>query len=139
MSQNEEPKVNTGATVLAEVADVLKGSSGTVRTRLVSALVERELVKRVDLLDKAIVKRQELVRALNKIQPKKMMKLVNGKMEEVEALYSSEEAKQFMKTVKEATEKLAKFDSAMEEAFNGTGFDKLANMVSGKSEEPAGE
>lgn len=140
MSQNEDTKVNTGAAVLAEVADALKSSAGVVRNRLVTALTERELVKRVDLLDKALVKRRDLQRDLNKIQPKKpFMTFLDGKMVEVAATYTPEEAKQFEKQRKEASEKLAKFDAALEKAFGGEDFDKLANLLGGKSEESTSE
>ena len=140
MSQNEDTKVSTGATVLAEVADVLKASAPTVRSRLVMALTERELVKRVDMLDKALLKRRDLQRELNKVQPKKSnFTYVDGKMVEAAATYTPEEAKQFEKLRKEATEKLAKFDAALEKAFNGEEFDKLASLLGGKSEESAAE
>ncbi len=147
MSQNEEVKVNTAQTVIAEVADVLKNSMSSVRSRLVSALTERELVKRVDILDKALTKRAQLQGDLNKIRlpSKKAFKLVDGQMQEVEAVFTqeevkkfNEESKQYAKQLKEATEKLQKFDNALERAFAGEGFDKLANLVGGK-ETPAEE
>ena len=40
--------------VLNEVSDLLKTSAETVKQRLVSSLVEREIVSRVDLLDKGL-------------------------------------------------------------------------------------
>ncbi len=150
MSQNNDTnQTSTGASVLAEVADALKASTGETRTRLVRALTERELVKRVDLLDKALVKRGQLQNELNAIRPpsKKVFKLVDGKMQEVEALYTqdevkkyNEETKQYNKKLKEATEKLSKFDKALEAAFgagpDGTeklteAFAKLAKQVAG--------
>ena len=150
MSQNNDSnQTNTGTNVLAEVADALKASTGDVRNRLVKALTERELVKRVDLLDKALVKRGQLQSELNAIRPpsKKSFKLVDGKMQEVEALYTQDEVKKFneeikqhAKKLKEATEKLSKFDKSLEAAFGagpeGTeklteAFAKLAKQVSG--------
>lgn len=146
MSQSNDTNQSTGATVLAEVAAALGGSTGEVRTRLVRALTERELVKRVDLLDKALVKRAALQSELNNIRPpsKKSFALVDGKMVEVQAIYTpeevkkhAEETKQHAKKLKEATEKLAKFDKLMESAFSGApeelekAFAKLGKAVSG--------
>lgn len=150
MSQsNDSNQTNTGTDVLVEVAGALRASTGEVRTRLVKALTERELVKRVDLLDKALVKRGQLQNELNAVRPpsKKVFKLVDGKMQEVEALYTqeevkkfNEETKQYNKKLKEATEKLSKFDKALEAAFgagpDGTeklteAFAKLAKQVAG--------
>ncbi len=150
MSQNNDSnQTSTGAGVLAEVAAALQGSSGEVRGRLVKSLTERELVKRVDLLDKALVKRAQLQNELNGIRPpgKKGFALVDGKMVEVQAVYTpeevkkhNEELKQYNKKLKEATEKLSKFDKTLESAFGagpeGTeklteAFAKLAKQVAG--------
>lgn len=150
MSQsNDTNQTNTGADVLAEVAGALKASTGEVRTRLVKALTERELVKRVELLDKALVKRGQLQNELNAIRPpgKKNFALVDGKMVEVQAVYTQEEVKkhndelkQYNKKLKEATDKLANFDKTLEAAFgagpDGTeklteAFAKLTKLVAG--------
>lgn len=140
MSQNEDTKVSTGTAVLAEVADALKASAPAVRSRLVSALTEREVAKRVDMLDKALVKRAQLQTEVYKIKPpgKKLFKLVDGQMQEVEAVFTPEEVKkfnddtkQYNKLLKEATEKLQKFDAALESAFAGEGFEKLAKQLGG--------
>lgn len=159
MSQNESSNpTTTGTSVLAEVATALQASTGEVRSRLVKALTERELVKRVDLLDKALVRRAQLQGELNNLRfpMKKHFKMVEGKMQEVEALYSQEEVKkfeeerkQFDKKVKDAQEKLAKFDKTLEAAFVGDpndsegltkAFASLAKQMSGGGEsEKAGE
>lgn len=150
MSQNNDTnQTSTGAGVLAEVASALRGSTGEVRTRLVKALTERELLKRVDLLDKALVKRGQLQNELNGIRPpgKKHFALVDGNMVEVQAVYTPEEVKkhkeeqkQYTKKLKEATDKLANFDKTLEAAFgagpDGTeklegAFAKLAKLVAG--------
>jgi len=150
MSQNNDSnQTSTGTGVLAEVASVLQGSTGEVRTRLVKALTERELVKRVDLLDKALVKRGQMQNELNGIRPpgKKNFALVDGNMVEVQAVYTPEEVKkhkedmkQHAKKLKEATEKLANFDKTLEAAFgagpDGTekldgAFAKLGKLVAG--------
>ena len=158
MSQsNDTNQTNTGTDVLAEVAGALRASTGEVRTRLVKALTERELVKRVDLLDKALVKRGQLQNELNAIRPpgKKNFALVDGNMVEVQAVYTPEEVKkhkeehkQYTKKLKEATEKLSKFDKALEAAFgagpDGTeklteAFAKLAKQVAGGGGESSDE
>lgn len=146
MSQNNDTSQSTGASVLAEVANALQASTGEVRSRLVKALTERELVKRVDLLDKALVKRAQLQNEVNSIRPpgKKNFALVDGKMVEVQAVYTpeevkkhTEETKQFNKKLKEAQEKLSKFDKLLETAFSGSpeeldkAFAKLGKAVSG--------
>lgn len=150
MSQsNDSNQTSTGANVLAEVADALKGSTGEVRTRLVRALTERELVKRVDLLDKALVKRGQLQNELNGIRPpgKKNFALVDGNMVEVQAVYTpdevkkhKEEFKQYQKKQKEATEKLAKFDKALEAAFGAgpDGAEKLSEAFAKLTKQVAG-
>lgn len=125
----------------------MKASSGDVRGRLVKALTERELVKRVDLLDKALVKRSQLQNEVNAIRPpsKKAFVLVDGQMQEVQAVYTPEEAKkhneemkQYQKKLKEATDKLANFDKTLEAAFGSEGpeklgdaFTKLGKLLSG--------
>jgi hypothetical protein len=103
----------------------------------------------VDLLDKAIVKRGQLQNELNAVRPpgKKNFALVDGQMVEVQAVYTpdevkkhKEEFKQYQKKLKEATEKLSKFDKSLEAAFgagpDGTeklteAFAKLAKQVAG--------
>ncbi len=155
MSQNSDTtnQPSTGASVLAEVADALKASPTEVRTRLVKALTERELAKRVDLLDKALVKRAQLQNELNAIRPpgKKNFALVDGQMVEVQAVYTQEEVKkhneelkQYNKKLKEATEKLAKFDKTLEAAFGADGpdrltdaFTKLGKLVAGGGSDDA--
>lgn len=150
MSQNNDTnQTSTGASVLAEVAAALQGSTGEVRGRLVKALTERELVKRVDLLDKALVKRAQLQNELNAIRPpgKKNFALVDGNMVEVQAVYTPEEVKkhkeelkQYNKKLKEATEKLSKFDKALEAAFGAgpDGTEKLTEAFAKLTKQVAG-
>lgn len=131
MSQGEESKVSTSVNVLVEVADALKESAPELRKRLVTTLTERELVKRVDLLDKGLAKLKELKKAVDKFRPKKLFD-ADGK--EVPGTYSEDE----VKNLKKAKENLAKLEGALEKAFAGQEFDKLAGLVSGK-ESPAEE
>lgn len=158
MSQSTESSpTNTATGVLAEVATALAGAAGETRSRLVKVLTERELVKRVDLLDKALVKRTQLQNELNAIRPpgKKAFALVDGQMKEVTAVYTPEEkkkfddeTKQYNKKLKEATEKLAKFEKLLEAAFVGDpadtesltkAFAKLGKAVAGGGGESAGD
>lgn len=133
MSQNETTKT-TSQNVAAEVAESLQNSASDVRARVVATLVEREKAKRVDLLDKAMVKRQQLATELNKIRPTKNFQMTGGGLVEVEGTLTAEQGKQW----KAAKEKLDKFDTLLESAFTTASkesFEKLSNAVGGKSEE----
>lgn len=138
MSQNNESNQSTGTTVIAEVADVLAGSAPQVRDRLKNLLVEREVSKRVDLLDKALVKRQQLFIETKKFKLKTGTLIAeDGTKSKVTLPMTEDEVKAYEKGVKEAKEKLEKFDAALEKAFSGDkdAFDKLAKQVAGKSDE----
>lgn len=137
-------------TVLAEVADALAGSSDEVRGLLKGVLLTREKTRRVDILDKALVKRDQLQKEVYAVRaPGKKSFTVgaDGKPVEIPAVYTQEElkkleedTKQYTKKLKEATEKLEKFDKLMEEAFTAPTnkvFDKLSGMIGGKSDESA--
>jgi hypothetical protein len=159
MSQSTESNQTSTATgVLAEVATALAGAAGETRSRLVKALTERELVKRVDLLDKALVKRGQLQNELNAIRPpgkKAFVLQADGKMVEAQAVYTAEEKKkfdeemkQYNKKLKEATEKLAKFEKVLESALVGDpndaegltkAFAKLGKMVAGGGGDAGGD
>lgn len=125
MSQNEESKASTTSSVLAEVASVLGTSSPDVRKRLVSVLTERELSKRVDLLDKGLAKVREFKREVDKIRPPVSFTADGTK---VEGTFSKAD----FENLKKSKDKLAKLEAALEKAFAGQEFDKLANFVSGK-------
>lgn len=120
-------------TVLAEVADALDKMAEEGRNRLKSVLIEREMTRRVDLLDKALVKRQQLLVEVKKLRPTKMFKLnEDGTSTEVDAPVTAEEAKKFTNAVKEAKEKLEKFDALLEKAFTNPDkdtFDKLSKQL----------
>lgn len=125
MSQNEESKASTTTSVLAEVASVLGASSPDVRKRLVTVLAERELSKRVDLLDKGLAKLRDLKREVDKIRPPVSFTADGTK---VEGTFSKSD----FENLKKSKEKVAKLESALEKAFAGQEFDKLANLASGK-------
>lgn len=132
MSQNEESKASIHQTVLAEVADALKGSNETVRARLKSALVEREVLKRVDLLDKGLLKLREAKNDLNKIRPPVSFQADGTK---VEGTFSKAD----FESLKKAREKVAKLEAALEKALVGQEFDKLGGLVAGKEASPETE
>ena len=125
MSQNENTKVSTGQAVLAEVADALRASPESVRARLVGALTERELTKRVDMLDKGLTKMKELNKEVEKIRPDDQFSADGTKT-------PGPFTKAQFETLKKAKEKRDKFAAVLEKAFAGEGFDKLANFVAGK-------
>lgn len=136
--------------VLAEVASALENSAGEVRALLVQTLTTREKSRRVDLLDKALVKRDQLQKEIYKLNGAKPGKAplkqlgADGTVTEIPAVYTPEEFKKYEaelkdynKKVKEATERVDKFDSVLEECFivpTNKSFDKLAAMVNSKGE-----
>jgi hypothetical protein len=126
MSQNENTSVSAAQSVIVEVADALKASPATVRSRLVAALTEREVTKRVDMLDKALVKLKEFKKDVEKVRPTDQFDLNGNK---VPGLLTKQQHDELSK----AKEKLAKLEQAVERAFAGEGFDKLAGLVGGKS------
>lgn len=133
--------------VLAEVAAALDASASEVRNRLVQARTERVKAKRVDILDKALAKRDQLQTEVFAIKPpgKKVFTVdAEGKPVEIPAIYTQDELKkleedrkQYNKKLKEATEKLEKFDKLLEESFTAPTdklFEKLEKMVGGKDD-----
>lgn len=129
MSDNTENKTenkkSAALTLQEEVAGILKDGSEHVKGKLRDLLVEREVSKRVDLLDKGMNKLRELKREVDKIRPPTVF---NGVGEKVEGTFTKEE---WQKKV-QAKEKVAKLEKLLENAFAGQDFDKLSQMVSGK-------
>ncbi len=126
MSQNEDTKTNVAQTVLVEVADVLKASTPTVRSRLVSSLVEREVTRRVDLLDKGLNKLKSAKKELDKIKPD--VETFSEAGEKLASTFSKAKFEERKKAL-EAFEKLSK---AVEAAFAGESgdcFNKLEELV----------
>ncbi|CAB4196758.1 hypothetical protein UFOVP1290_278 [uncultured Caudovirales phage] len=126
MSQNEDTKTNVAQTVLAEVADVLKTSPTTVRSRLVSSLVEREVTRRVDLLDKGLNKLKTAKKELDKVKPD--VETFSEAGEKLTATFSKVKFEERKKAL-EVFEKLSK---AVEAAFAGEAgdcFNKLEELV----------
>lgn len=145
MSQNEESKKSTGMDVIAEVAAALAASAPEVKGLLVQTRVKREKDRRVDLLDKALVKRDQLQKEIYMVKkpgkPANKVVAADGTVTETPATYTPEEykkleedTKKFNKALKEATDKLAKFDALLESAFTEPSdkvFDKLEKQVKG--------
>jgi hypothetical protein len=129
MTHESDQKVSTTSSVLAEVADALKASPEQVKSRVRDLLVEREVSKRVDLLDKGLAKLREFKNEINKVRPPVSYTLDGQKVE-------GNLSKADFETLKKAREKLAKLEGALEKAFSGQEFDKLAGLVGGK-EAPA--
>ena len=120
MSSNDQ-SIPTHQSVSAEVADFLGKSQGTVRDALIQTLTSREISRRVELLDKALVKRKEMQKEIDKIKPKKVF---NADGSEAAGTFTQEE----FNSLKKAKEKLVKFEKALESAFQGeaSGFDALS-------------
>jgi hypothetical protein len=125
MSQSEDTKMSTHQSVLAEVADVLKASPEVVRSRVKQVLVEREVAKRVDMLDKGLAKLREAKGEVNKIRPPVSFTPDGIK---VEGNFSKAD----FETLKKVKEKVAKLEGALEKAFAGQEFDKLSSLIGGK-------
>lgn len=130
MSQNEESKVLTHQSVLAEVADSLKAATAQVRSQVKELLVSREVSKRVDLLDKGLAKLRDLKKEVEKVRPVEKFSADGTKL-------PGEYTKADWQTRSKAQEKVTKLENALEKAFAGQEFDKLAGLVSGK--EPAAD
>lgn len=135
MLQNNDSSQPTGQTVIAEVADALASSAPNVRARLVSVRTERELAKRVEILDKALEVRHKLFIETKK-HKLKMLNVVgeDGTVTKVPAPMTDEELKAHQKAVKEANEKLAQFDENLAKAFDkadADAFDKLEKACKG--------
>ena len=126
MSQNEDTKTNVAQTVLAEVADALKTSPTAVRSRLVTSLVEREVSRRVDLLDKGLTKLKAAKKELDKVKPD--VETFSEAGEKLASTFSKAKFEERKKAL-EAYEKLSK---SVEAAFAGEAgdcFNKLEELV----------
>lgn len=89
------------------------------------SLTERELTKRVDLLDKGISQLKILEKEVNKIRPEDVYDANGNKV-------PGNFTKAQFESLKKAKEKRDKLANALEKAFGGEAFDKLANLVAGK-------
>jgi hypothetical protein len=109
-------------TVLAAVSERIGASGPAVRERVVSALVEREVVARVELLDKALAKRTETEKDLRKLKPDVENYDADGKL--VSSSYSKAKADE----LKKARESLDKLEKALDKALVDNDFSKLREL-----------
>lgn len=145
MSQNAESKKNTGLDVIAAVAAALATSAPEVKDLLIQTRLKRERDRRVNLLDKALEKRDQLQKEVYMVKkpgkPANKVIAADGSVTEVPATYTPEEykkleedTKKYNKALKEANDKLDKFDALLESALTQPSdkvFDKLEKQVKG--------
>lgn len=111
---NNDTKENKAKSLLAEVAERVKGSNDLVQEAYISKLVTKEVEQRVDLLDKAMQKRFTCLSELNKVnRPDVETFDADGK------LASGTYTKDRLKMIKEAKEALAKVENAIDKALAG--------------------
>ena len=114
------------STVLSEVAEQLKNSAPAVQDQLKKVLVERELNKRVDILDKALTKLSELKRDVSKVKPD--VETFNEDGTKVSALFSKAKLEE-RKKAQEALDKLTKLIEVALSPTPGDAFSKLSEQI----------
>ncbi len=109
--------------LLSEVSDLIKNSHETVKQKLVSVLVEREINERVDLLVSAINKLKDIKKELDKIKPD---------IETFDAITFTKLPTQFSKSKweekKKMTERKEKLEKVIDSALDGE-FEKLREVM----------
>lgn len=113
------------STLLTKVSESIKNSNDVVKERLTSLLVEREIVARVELLDKALAKLSEAKKELGKLKPDQTSIAGDGTKTET---YSKEQYKKR----EDVKENLDKLNAAVQTAMLGEGpepFKKLKELV----------
>lgn len=98
-----------------------KQKNGSIRQRVVETLVEEEVVRRSTLLAKALVKRNEQAKEVEKI-----MDLV-GYLDGSISMSSFSKAK--YDELKKAKEQLAKIEKAIANAINEANYDEVSKVV----------
>ena len=83
----QKPKEDKVQSLVVEVAETITKSGDDVRKRLVKAMVEKELATRVDDLDKAFQKRDQLSKELKKLD-KKDIEVLDGSGEVIQSGYT---------------------------------------------------
>lgn len=126
-----EPKAKSAAqTIIAAVADRLNGSVDLLKEKFGEVLFQREIDSRVATLDAAMKKRVELEREVKKVsKPDSILRDGSG------AVVVSGYTEAASKALKEAKEKLERFDAALETALNEGKFEKLKEMTAKSSGE----
>jgi hypothetical protein len=113
-SDDGDTKENKAKSLLAEVANRVKGTNDIVQETYITKLVQKEVEQRVDLLDKAMQKRFTCLTELNKInRPDVETFDADGK------LASGTYTKDRLKAIKDAKENLAKVENAIDKALAG--------------------
>jgi hypothetical protein len=123
-SQEQSNTSSPVSTILGQVQDRVKESSEQVRNELIEKLVKRTVDDRVTTLDTAIDKRKALETEIKKIKPDIKNFDTEGK---VQLSYNE----QTWNKLKQAKEKLEKFDKALVEAMEKGNYDNLKKVMNG--------
>lgn len=118
--------VQLRADVKTSVAE--QQNNGEVRKRVIAQLAEAEIVKRTDLLAKAIAKREEQSKTIDKIRPDMVSYSDTGTV--VAEHYSKAKADE----LKKARELLGKIDKAIDKAVNTADYEEVRKVVGGGGE-----
>jgi nitrate reductase NapAB chaperone NapD len=122
-NENTAPK-SKSSELLGTVAEKIGASGPAIRERVIDTLVEREVAARTDVLDKALAKRSEIGRELQKLQkPDVEAYDVEGKL--VSATFSKARTEE-LKKKREEQERLEK---AIDKALVDNDFAKLKEIV----------
>lgn len=108
--------------VLTEVSGRIKDSNQEVRTRVVNSLVEREVSKRADTLDKALAKYKELTNNSKRSKPDQVAFDAAGAKVET---YSKAKFEEKQKN----DQRLKKLSDAIDAALNNGEFGKLTEVL----------
>ena len=128
-NENQAPETvqstkDTAATgLLAAVAERVKNSNPEVQRRYIDTLVEKEVSARVDLLDKGMQARFQCLTELNKIN-RPDIEHFDAEGKPAGGHYSKDR----VKAIREAKEKLAKVEHALEKALVGNEWQKLKEL-----------
>jgi len=119
-NDTNEAKKTKAQELLADIAAKVKDSGPAVVEKYIAASVQKEIDSRVDLLDKAIQKRFELLGALGKVnRPDVVTYDAEGK--EASGTYT----KPRLEEIKKAKEALEKHENALEKALISNDWSKL--------------
>lgn len=126
-NENSEEKTSAVTDLLTEVATKIGESTPAVKDRVRDMLVEREVAKRVETLEKAVAKRRDLTKAFNKVnRADNVVEDAEGKV--LMAGYTDARRKE----IKKAREQLEKLEKAIEAAMtsaDGGAWGKLRDLV----------
>lgn len=106
------------------VKEILQESKSVVRTNIVNAYVKEEVDRRTAAVAAVLKKLEEAEREKQKIRPTHLGKSLDGKPVG-EPAYTDEQ----VKSNKELTEKIDKFENALKKALNDGDFTKVFEVV----------